>query len=152
MRAKLDYLLAIGLGIGIILAVFLAASVPVSLLAPRELEVVGILSPLMSNQWYIFKAREAPGRPVVEVRVKLNSWLSSATVVVWNYLDKKVRGTVSIYLYDGGLIEVAQGSARVEVASRQSVEIVIGLSWHAGFSPANATWGKLSAVFHHGPF
>jgi len=142
----LQLILVAGLAAGLISAIMFGIAASLELLGHRKLYVVGPLTPLEANRWYIFKAREAPEQPIVEVRVLLHPGLAKACIRVSNYLDRDVKGTVSLSLYSGEEV-VASGSAEVEVRSRESVVLEICLSWQEGFSPSDADWGVLEAMF-----
>ena len=146
VRRALQLILVAGLAAGLISAIMFGIAAALELLSRRKLHVVGPLAPLEANRWYIFKAREAPERPVVEVRVLLHPGLAKARIRVSNYLDRDVKGTVSLSLYSGEDV-VASGSAEVEVRSRESVALEICLSWREGLSPSDADWGVLEATF-----
>ena len=150
MRRALQLALVAGLAAGLISAVMFGVAASLEFLGRRKLHVVGPLAPLEADRWYIFKAREAPERPIVEVRVLLHHGLARARIRVSNYLDRDVRGAVSLSLYSGEVV-VASGSAEVEVKSRETVALEMCLSWREGFSPSDADWGALEATFYVQP-
>ena len=117
----------------------------------RKLTAVGPLAPLEEGRWYIFKAREAPERPVIEIRVMLKAGLSKAVVVVANYLEGDAEGALNITLFDGGDARAASGGAQVYVKSRESVRLEVELCWREGFRPSDASWGLMEAIFYIKP-
>ena len=134
--------------VGIVIAIsFITA---LALTPPVRVEVGGALYPLVGGKWYIFKGRETPTEPVIEVWVMLpanrSAW-TRAWVEVRNWLSTNVNGHVELVFYDAGGHEIGEGEGLASVAARSRVRLILSLSWAEGAGPGDAVWARLRAVF-----
>lgn len=151
MRVKLELFLAMFIALSVIIGISAAIGILVELVGPGELEVGGIIYPVATERWYFFKGRMRPQDPIVEVRVKISADWTRVSLVISNYLDRDVKGPVNIRFYDLKEEIVSWASIHAYVASKGSVEEVLGLTWEEGYRPADILWGKLEAEFRLEP-